>query len=327
MLKLELTEKSRKILDKLIEVTTYIKEIYAKLLRLELNNKKGVEYQSLLDELLIKLCDERYIYNQIDRIGASCIYDYIIQNMPEEEKYRPLENIATENYSGMIITRIVAILSRKAIISEDEMFEIVCNSIKEAANYSMLSCSIISDDLIELALEKRLLLNYIMVLSTYEGKYKDYLTGSKYYTAFTNPDIEAEMITSSFEFSSMQYDSVVYASDPFTEEDFKDLDKKYVSSYFIEFIYMQMSALIAITDDNMESELEKVNAKIRELLIRGALINLHTNELGDINENFISLTSNPSNERMCASSSTAIEMIKNALKNVSKDKKLKKAIK
>lgn len=318
------------IIEKLLEISNIINELYEQLYYLEITNKKNTtEYNKTLEKLKEKINIENIIYQNTNLTTKQKFK--IIELLSKNSKTDNITSIINQNEYHKSTRRIINALINQTItnINHKESSIELLKKIGININDTKTSTEINNYSKIELAINNDIILVFITLLKENSSlfKYSHYqkeLTKALYSTIFINKNIEKYIIDNNF-----NIDNNIYISSPLINDLLKTNSKTYnkILNIIVENqIRTHIINHLEIKDTDYNDNKKNISSIIRECYIRTLLTFITEKKLNQLNTEFNNLIQNSTYKIQFHNNRISENTILNCFKNVKYDKAKKRII-
>lgn len=315
----------------LMKLTMSINELYTKLYKLEINNKKDTEeYKKEVELLKILLDEETKTYKEYNLTQAKSMewIGYLISKKSSNIIKTDIETIMNQDYNSRIVNRIINKLYSNIEVSRID--NIIFSSIKEEIKNDELDIpdefitnSITSSLKIRKSFECDIFNLYLSFLSEKikDGNFKsikNQLIDSKYNFSFINKNIEDSMISKNFEL-----DNTFYIGSKMTAELYRITPELYTflkDTYGLQMLLDQIIELLKIADDDYSNTTKLTTAVLRQNLIKAILLTFDDETLIDVKSEYKDVMEKEIYSIKSKSNNMSKGIINDCFKNIQKER-------
>ena len=312
-----MTKDEYRIINQLVDIENKIKHLYYKLYQLELSMKTK-EFDKTFSELEEYLKIEAELYSSLEKDNKTNnnILNYFIENYRKQIESNNFFKQLISFDDLIIILRIISRLSKNYIDDfssklnnqEYQFFSSIDNGLKAKRNIllDILRCFI------------------SIVESKKELDNKEFLKRPKYVVSYLYPDIEKEMVNSSFKINSNTYISykMFCQINGWPKEMIKTITNLYCSDFYISTI----NSMLQYFDENLTDSYIKSELIVSQSFLRAIFIFLDDEIIMELNNILHDMIDDEEAHEFLKNKDKIIEIIIEAYRKVKTDRSIPKII-
>ncbi len=270
-------------MEELVKIEDSISSLYQKMYELELEHKKEtLEYQTLLDYLVIALDVEERKYNDLFTDGNEAL-DFVVSF--DSKKGIGLEEIIKDKTDNKVLIRIYNTLTDSVITNNKSVRKILFEDTEE--NYAKLEEMLIklftTEMQFQLALNKDGYMLFLALLEIYlnnpdYAEYREDLLKVKYNIIFLNKNIEHSFLDNDFTMPKPDLSSKLYASLVGVSGEGYE---KIKNNIYSEIAAYQLASMLFNEKENYEDKKENI---LRSIWLRSLFLTLDNEVIDILNE-------------------------------------------
>ena len=270
-------------MEELVKIEDSISSLYQKMYELELEHKKEtLEYQTLLDYLVIALDVEERKYNDLFTDGNEAL-DFVVSF--DSKKGIGLEEIIKGKTDNKVLIRIYNTLTDSVITNNKSVRKILFEDTEE--NYAKLEEMLIklftTEMQFQLALNKDGYMLFLALLEIYlnnpdYAEYREDLLKVKYNIIFLNKNIEHSFLDNDFTMPKPDLSSKLYASLVGVSGEGYE---KIKNNIYSEIAAYQLALMLFNEKENYEDKKENI---LRSIWLRSLFLTLDNEVIDILNE-------------------------------------------
>lgn len=270
-------------MEELVKIEDSISSLYQKMYKLELEHKKEtLEYQTLLDYLVIALDVEERKYNDLFTDGNEAL-DFVVSF--DSKKGIGLEEIIKGKTDNKVLIRIYNTLTDSVITNNKSVRKILFEDTEEkyAKLEEMLIKLFTTEMQFQLALNKDGYMLFLALLEIYlnnpdYAEYREDLLKVKYNIIFLNKNIEHSFLDNDFTMPKPDLSSKLYASLVGVSGEGYE---KIKNNIYSEIAAYQLASMLFNEKENYEDKKENI---LRSIWLRSLFLTLDNEVIDVLNE-------------------------------------------
>ena len=294
----KLDHKDFKQINNLIEITNSLDVLYQKLADLEINGQKDTDaYQNLLEYLKVAVEVEKQAYEDCNLASSKGIawVRYLLNNRLSSPFEGNIESILSQNYDDRVIKRIINILIHKVFANPETIKDIypgimleILEELENDCYDNYVPLDICDNYLIHDALYNDVLSCFLAFLNEFIenprfSTYRSDLINTKYNVAFSNQNIESDMLFSGFADSKDLYVNSQVVAQMADIDFYTDLANSYGEITCLK----QIAKIIDLSDADYQKKANgNVSILLRICLMQAALVLIDASALEEFDDNF-----------------------------------------
>lgn len=305
-----------KIVSQLVDIENKIKNLYYQLYKLELT--KISETDKIILELKKYLQIEKDIYDELEQNSDlnNNILNYFTKNYKKDfEEFDFFKQLITFDDS-IIVIRIIAKLSKNYIAGLGKLLSNQDYSIFSSIDDSFKTKRNILLDIVRCFLS--------IIESKTELNIKELLKKSKYTISYLYPEIEEEMINTSFKINYNPYISykMFCQFNGWPKEIINTTTNLYCSEYYVSTI----NSMLQYTDADLIDKTIKSELIVSQSFLRAIFILLDDETIMELNSALHDMIDDEDMQDILQNKEKIVDMIINAYRKVKKDRAIPKII-
>ena len=299
-----LTSQDYNWLQQMIKNASSIETLYKRLFSLELSNQKdSEEFKTNMDYLKIAIEVENDLIKEEKLTYAKCdaLMEYILNDRVPENFLTDSESLVTQDYRNRVLRRILGMLTRYMTSDYEAMRKDALPSFMADLLGRMgmpdpqnaINTAVYNSIEMKNALDQDIMNGFLCFLGEFTDseKYKDQreaLIATKYNVAYSNRDVEINMIASSFELPSTFYSNASFVAGITDTPD--ELLQTLKNTHGMREATQYMVSLIRMFDKDFEDNKHVVAGILRQCFLRSSFLLMDEEQLSALDYYFHDFT-------------------------------------